>query len=286
MSRIVYVNGSFAPEAEAVVSVFDRGFLMADAVYEVTSVLDGKLIDFAGHCVRLARSLGELEMQNPHSEAEWLQIHRDLVDQNGLVDGMIYLQVTRGNPGDRDFVYPEPEVTPTVVLFTQSKPGLADNPAAKVGWKVISIPDLRWDRRDIKTVQLLYPSMGKMAAKKAGVDDSWFVQDGVVTEGTSNNAYIVKGSKIITRPLSNDILHGITRVAVLRLAAEAQMEIEERAFSVDEAQTADEAFITSASAFVMPVVEIDGTAVGTGKPGQVVARLREIYLDEMRRAAV
>ena len=157
MSRIVYVNGSFAPEAEAVVSVFDRGFLMADAVYEVTSVLDGKLIDFAGHCVRLARSLGELEMQNPHSEAEWLQIHRDLVDQNGLVDGMIYLQVTRGNPGDRDFVYPGPEVMPTVVLFTQSKPGLADNPAAKVGWKVISIPDLRWDRRDIKTVQLLYP---------------------------------------------------------------------------------------------------------------------------------
>lgn len=286
MSRIVYVNGSFVPEAEAVVSVFDRGFLMADAVYEVTSVLDGKLIDFVGHCVRLARSLGELEMQNPHSEAEWLQIHRDLVDQNGLVDGMIYLQVTRGNPGDRDFVYPEPEVTPTVVLFTQSKPGLADNPAAKVGWKVISIPDLRWDRRDIKTVQLLYPSMGKMAAKKAGVDDSWFVQDGVVTEGTSNNAYIVKGSKIITRPLSNDILHGITRVAVLRLAAEAQMEIEERAFSVDEAQRADEAFITSASAFVMPVVEIDGAAVGTGKPGQVVARLREIYLDEMRRAAV
>ncbi len=286
MSRIVYVNGSFVPEAEAVVSVFDRGFLMADAVYEVTSVLDGKLIDFAGHCVRLARSLGELEMKNPHSEAEWLQIHRDLVDQNGLVDGMIYLQVTRGNPGDRDFVYPVPEVTPTVVLFTQSKPGLADNPAAKVGWKVISIPDLRWDRRDIKTVQLLYPSMGKMAAKKAGVDDSWFVQDGVVTEGTSNNAYIVKGSKIITRPLSNDILHGITRVAVLRLAAEAQMEIEERAFSVDEAQRADEAFITSASAFVMPVVEIDGTAVGTGKPGQVVARLREIYLDEMRRAAV
>ncbi len=286
MSRIVYVNGSFVPEAEAVVSVFDRGFLMADAVYEVTSVLDGKLIDFAGHCVRLARSLGELEMKNPHSEAEWLQIHRDLVDQNGLVDGMIYLQVTRGNPGDRDFVYPGPEVMPTVVLFTQSKPGLADNPAAKVGWKVISIPDLRWDRRDIKTVQLLYPSMGKMAAKKAGVDDSWFVQDGVVTEGTSNNAYIVKGSKIITRPLSNDILHGITRVAVLRLAAEAQMEIEERAFSVDEAQRADEAFITSASAFVMPVVEIDGTAVGTGKPGQVVARLREIYLDEMRRAAV
>ena len=285
MSRIVYVNGEYLPEAEAKVSVFDRGFLMADGVYEVTSVLGGKLIDFGGHCVRLARSLSELEMTNPHDDAEWLAIHRELVAVNGIDDGMVYLQVTRGNPGDRDFAYPVPEVPPTVVLFTQSKPGLAENPAAKVGWKVISIPDLRWDRRDIKTVQLLYPSMGKMAAKKAGVDDSWFVQDGLVTEGTSNNAYIVKGSKIITRPLSADILHGITRVAVLRFAAEAQMEVEERAFSITEAQSADEAFVTSASAFVMPVVQIDGAAVGTGKPGVVVARLREIYLDEMRKAA-
>ena len=286
MSRIVYVNGVYLPDAEAMVSVFDRGFLMADGVYEVTSVLGGKLIDFGGHCVRLARSLSELEMTNPHDDADWLAIHRDLVAVNAIDDGMVYLQVTRGNPGDRDFAYPVPEVPPTVVLFTQSKPGLADNPAAKVGWKVISIPDLRWDRRDIKTVQLLYPSMGKMAAKKAGVDDSWFVQDGFVTEGTSNNAYIVKGSRIITRPLSADILHGITRVAVLRFAAEAQMEVEERAFTIAEAQGADEAFVTSASAFVMPVVQIDGVAVGTGKPGGVVARLREIYLDEMRKAAI
>ncbi len=286
MSRIVYVNGAYVPEAAAVVSVFDRGFLMADGVYEVTSVLEGKLIDFDGHCVRLARSLGELEMTNPHSDTEWLEIFRQMVAQNAVVDGMVYLQVTRGNPGDRDFAYPVPEVAPTVVLFTQSKPGLADSPAAKIGWRVISVPDLRWDRRDIKTVQLLYPSMAKMAAKKAGVDDSWFVQDGVVTEGTSNNAYIIKGNRIITRPLSHDILHGITRVAVLRFADEAQMEVEERAFSIAEAQGADEAFITSASAFVMPVVEIDGAAVGTGKPGPVAARLREIYLDEMRRAAV
>lgn len=286
MSRIVHVNGENLPEAEARVSVFDRGFLMADGVYEVTSVLGGRLIDFAGHCRRLARSLGELEMTNPHSDAEWLELHRQMVVLNGLEDGMIYLQVTRGNPGDRDFVYPGPEVAPTVVLFTQSKPGLADNPAAKTGWRVISIPDLRWDRRDIKTVQLLYPSMGKMAARKAGVDDAWFVQDGLVTEGTSNNAYLVKGGRIITRPLSSDILHGITRVAILRLAAEAQMEVEERAFTVPEAQGADEAFITSASAFVMPVVEIDGAALGTGKPGPVVARLREIYLEEMRRTAI
>ncbi|WP_430463135.1 D-amino-acid transaminase [Tabrizicola sp.] len=286
MTRTVYVNGDYLPETEAKVSVFDRGFLMADGVYEVTSVLDGKLIDFAGHCTRLARSLGELEMKNPHTDAEWLAIHRELVARNGVVEGMVYLQVTRGNPGDRDFAYPTPEVAPTVVLFTQSKPGLADNPAAKTGMKVISIPDLRWARRDIKTVQLLYPSMGKMAAKKAGVDDSWFVEEGVVTEGTSNNTYIVKGNRIITRQLSHDILHGITRAAVLRFAAEAQMEVEERPFTIAEAQAADEAFITSASAFVMPVVEVDGHAVGTGKPGAVVARLREIYLDEMRRAAI
>lgn len=286
MTRIVYVNGDFLPEAEAKVSVFDRGFLMADGVYEVTSVLGTKLIDFDGHCIRLARSLAELEMTNPHSDAEWLALFRALVARNAVTDGMVYLQVTRGNPGDRDFAYPAADLAPTVVMFTQAKPGLAENPAAKTGWKVISVPDIRWGRRDIKTVQLLYPSMAKMAAKKAQVDDSWFVEAGTVTEGTSNNAYIVKGNKIITRQLSSDILHGITRTAVLRFASEAQMEVEERPFTIADAQGADEAFITSASAFVMPVVEVDGVAVGTGTPGKVVARLREIYLDEMRKTAI
>jgi D-alanine transaminase len=259
---------------------------MADGVYEVTSVLGGKLIDFDGHCKRLARSLSELEISNPHSDDEWLAIHRELVARNDIVDGMVYLQVTRGNPGDRDFAYPPADTAPTVVLFTQSKPGLAESPVAKTGWKVISIPDIRWGRRDIKTVQLLYPSMGKMAAKKAGVDDAWLVEDGFVTEGTSNNAYIVKGNRIITRALSSDILHGITRAAVLRFAREAQMEVEERHFTIDEAKAADEAFITSASAFVMPVVEVDGAPVGTGTVGRVATRLREIYLEEMRKAAV
>lgn len=286
MTRTVYLNGDYLPETEAKVSVFDRGFLMADGVYEVTSVLGGKLIDFPGHCARLARSLSELDMQNPHSDAEWLAIHRELVTRNDITDGMVYLQVTRGNPGDRDFAFPGPDVTPTVVLFTQSKPGMAESPQAATGLKVISIPDIRWGRRDIKTVQLLYPSMGKMMAKKAGVDDSWFVEDGAVTEGTSNNAYIVKGNRIITRQLSSDILHGITRAAVLRFAAEAQMVVEERPFTISEAQGADEAFITSASAFVMPVVQVDGTEVGNGKPGPVATRLREIYLDEMRKAAL
>jgi D-alanine transaminase len=287
MSRTVYVNGTYLPEEDAKISIFDRGFLMADGVYEVTSVLGGKLIDFAGHCKRLARSLAELDMAAPVTDDELLAIHRELVAVNGMTDGMVYLQITRGAPGDRDFAFPDPATTPsTLVLFTQSKPGLAENPAAKTGMKVISIPDIRWGRRDIKTVQLLYPSMGKMMAKKAGCDDAWMVEDGFVTEGTSNNTYIVRGNRIITRHLSSEILQGITRAAVLRFAAEAQMEVEERPFTIDEAKAADEAFFTSASAFVMPVVEIDGQALGTGTPGPVTARLREIYLDEMRRAAV
>lgn len=287
MSRIVYVNGQYLPEAEATVSIFDRGFLMADGVYEVTSVLGGKLLDFAGHSIRLARSLKELDMAAPCSDEEMLEIHRELVARNDLTDGMIYLQVTRGNPGDRDFAFPDPETTkPTLVLFTQSKPGMADSPVAKTGIKVISIEDIRWGRRDIKTVQLLYPSMGKMMAKKAGADDAWMVEDGEVTEGTSNNAYIVKNGRIITRQLSTDILHGITRAAVLRFAKEAQMVVEERPFTIEEAKQADEAFFTSASAFVMPVVEIDGASIGNGTPGPVSKRLREIYLDESRKAAI
>ena len=287
MSRTVYVNDQYLPEEDAKVSIFDRGFLMADGVYEVTSVLGGKLIDFDGHFVRLERSLGELGMASPISKEGLLAVHRELISKNGVNEGMIYLQITRGAPDDRDFVFPDPKTTPqTIVLFTQNKPGLADSPAAKKGLKVISIEDMRWGRRDIKTVQLLYPSMGKMMAKKVGADDAWMVQDGAVTEGTSNNAYIVKDGQIITRALSNDILHGITRSAVLRFAEEAQMEVVERNFSIQEAQQADEAFITSASMFVMPVVEIDQQALGKGSPGPVATRLREIYLEESMLKAI
>ena len=284
--RTVYLNGEYLPENEAKVSIFDRGFLMADGVYEVTTVLDGKLIDFDGHAVRLARSLSELDMGNPISKEDLLEVHRELVRVNEIDQGMIYLQITRGAPNDRDFAFPPEDTPQTIVLFTQNKPGLAENPAAKKGIKVISIADQRWARRDIKTVQLLYPSLGKMMAKAAGCDDAWMVEDGAVTEGTSNNAYIVKGNTIITRNLGNEILHGITRAAVLRFAREAQMNVEERAFTIAEAQAADEAFITSASTFVMPVVEIDGAAVGTGSVGPIATRLREIYIDESRKAAV
>ena len=287
MSRTVYLNGAYVPEEDAKISIFDRGFLMADGVYEVTSVIDGKLIDFDGHTARLDRSLRELDMENPISRDDLLEAHRELVRLNAINEGLVYLQITRGAPNDRDFVFPDPDETPqTIVMFTQNKPGLADNPTAKKGIKIISIEDIRWGRRDIKTVQLLYPSMGKMMAKKQGADDAWMVEDGAVTEGTSNNAYIVKEGKIITRALSNDILHGITRAAVLRFAQEAQMEVIERDFTITEAQEADEAFITSASTFVMPVVEIDSQPLGTGAPGPLVKRLREIYLEESLKRAI
>ncbi len=287
MMRTVYVNGDYLPEDAAQVSIFDRGFLMADGVYEVTTVIDGKLIDFDGHIRRLERSLGELDIANPMDRDQWLEVHRELVARNGLDLGMVYLQVTRGAPGDRDFLFPDPETTPpTVVLFTQSNPALVDNPKARKGIKVITIDDIRWGRRDIKSVQLLYPSMGKMMAVKAGADDAWMVQDGEVTEGTSNNAYIILGGRIVTRGLSNDILHGITRAAVLRFAEEAQMPVEERSFTVDEAKAADEAFVTSASTFVMPVVAIDGVSLGDGTPGPLATRLREIYIEESRKAAL
>jgi len=283
MSRIVYVNGAYLPEEDAKVSVFDRGFLMADAVYEVTSVLDGKLVDFDAHMTRLARSLGELEMPAPADRDTILDIHRELLHRNALVNGLVYMQVSRG-VADRDFTF-EPDLQPSLVLFTQAK-ALASSPTADKGLRIITIPDQRWARRDIKTVQLLYPSIGKMAAKKAGVDDAWMVEDGYVTEGTSNNAHIVKGGRIITRNIGTEILSGITRAAVLRFAREAQMEVEERPFTPDEAREADEAFITSATSFVTPVIEIDGRPLGAGKPGPVARRLREIYLEESRKAAI
>jgi D-alanine transaminase len=284
MSRTVYVNGAYVPEEEAKISVFDRGFLFADGVYEVTSVLDGKLVDFEGHAARLARSLAELDMAAPVDKDSLLEIHRELVTRNALDEGLVYLQVTRG-AADRDFAYPA-DTAPTLVLFTQAK-RVADAPSGRDGIAVISIPDQRWGRRDIKTVQLLYPSMGKMLAKAAGADDAWMVEDGHVTEGTSNNAYIVtRDGTIVTRQLGNEILSGITRAAVLRFAEAAQMRIEERPFTLEEARDAAEAFITSATSFVTPVTSIDGMPVGAGKPGPVAARLREIYIEESRRRAI
>ncbi len=283
MSRTVYVNGSYLPEEDATISVFDRGFLFADGVYEVTSVLDGKLVDFPAHLRRLHRSLRELEMPAPASDAEIEAIHRELVARNAVTEGMVYLQATRG-AADRDFAFPANPV-PSLVLFTQAR-ALVDTPAARDGIRVIGTPDIRWARRDIKTVQLLAPSLCKMMARKAGKDDAWLVEDGFVTEGTSNNAWIVtREGSVVTRDLSNSILHGVTRAAVIAYGREAQIRVEERPFTLAEAQGAAEAFITAASAFVTPVVEIDGLPVGDGRPGPVTRRLRELYLAESRARA-
>ncbi|WP_320007712.1 D-amino-acid transaminase [Maridesulfovibrio sp.] len=280
MSRTVYVNGAYVPEEEAKVSVFDRGFLFADAIYEVTAVVDGKICEWDGHIARLERSLGEIGMGMPMSEAELLEVHRELVKRNGLEEGAIYLQVTRGAT-DRDFIMPK-GLEQTVVLFTQAKKLTGE----KSGLRVISVPDIRWGRRDIKTVQLLAASMVKTEAKKQGKDDAWMVEDGFVTEGSSNNTYIVtKEGKIITRNLSNSILPGITRKSVLRLADELDMEIEERPFTVEEAKEAVEAFMTAATSFVTPVIEIDGVELGDGTPGPVSKRLCEVYIEESRKAS-
>ncbi|PYE88261.1 D-amino-acid transaminase [Phyllobacterium leguminum] len=278
MQRIVYVNGEWLPESEAKVSVFDRGFLFADAVYEVTAVIGGKLIDFPGHAARLKRSLGELKIPAPLDADSLLDIHRQIVMRNKLDEGLIYLQISRG-PADRDFEFPKNPV-PTITLFTQAKAILA-NPKAETGISVITMPDLRWDRRDIKTVQLLYPSIAKTEATHKGADDAWLVEDGYVTEGSSSNAYIVTNEgRLITRSLSTAILPGITRASVLDLARGAGIPVEERAFTPEEARQAAEAFSTSATGFVMPVTRIDGAPVGTGKPGAITERLRAAYIED------
>lgn len=283
MSRIVYVNGDFVPEEAATVSIFDRGFLFADGVYEVTPVMQGRLIENDGHMKRLQRSLDELKMPPPMPVGEIAGVMKELVDKNALYEGVIYLQVTRG-PAERDFAFPK-EPRPSLVMFTQEKK-LEDTDAARRGISVISTPDWRWSRRDIKTVQLLAPSFMKQMAKDQGADDAWMVQDGFVTEGTSNNAYIVtKDGTIVTRQLSNEILHGVTRASVLALAEESQMRIEERPFTIAEAQDAAEAFVTAASVFVTPVVSIDGVEIGEGKPGPIARRLRELYIQHALAAA-
>ncbi|PWQ96883.1 D-amino-acid transaminase [Leucothrix pacifica] len=277
MSRIVYVNGEFVPEEDAKVSVFDRGFMFADGVYEVSSVIRGKLIDNEGHMVRLQRSMNELDMPAPATNEEIEAIQKQLIENNDLDEGLIYLQVTRG-PADRDFAYPK-EPKPSLVLFTQKK-NVIDNPIAETGISVITVEDIRWARRDIKTVGLLAPCMAKMQAKAAGADDAWLVEDGSVTEGSSNNAYIVtKDGTIVTRYVGNQILNGITRRAVLALAKEHDYNIEERLFSVEECYEAAEAFVTSATMFVQGVVKIDGKQIGDGKPGPVAKKLREYYVE-------
>lgn len=281
--RTIYLNGSYLAETDGKISVFDRGFLFSDAVYEVVSVLDGKLVDFEGHVQRLARSLGEIGIIGAPEASSWLTICRELVARNGITEGMIYWQVTRGAPNDRDFIFPPADTTPTVLAFTQAKM-LADNPMAERGVRVVTVPDLRWGRADIKTTQLLYASMMKNEAIARGADDAWMERDGWITEGSAQNAHIIThDGKLITHPLNREILHGITRASVLPLVTQR---IEERAFSVEEAEQAAEAFVSSASGFVMPVVEINGHMIGNGIPGSVTVQLRKAYIDWARQTAL
>ncbi len=276
MTRIVYVNGEYLPEAEAKISVFDRGFLFADGVYEVSSVIQGKLIDNTRHLTRLRRSLNELEMASPATDNEIEAIQYELIARNQLIEGMVYLQITRG-AADRDFVYPK-DATPSLVMFSQAR-NIVDTPQTQNGISVITTADIRWGRRDIKTVGLLAASMAKMIAKGAGADDAWMVEDDQITEGSSNNAYIVtQDGTLVTRQLGTDILPGITRQAILKLADEIQLKVEERPFTISEAHQAKEAFSTSASSFVAPVVSIDGQRIGDGRPGPIARRLRELYI--------
>jgi len=276
--RSVYLNGAFVPENQATISIFDRGFMFADGIYEVTAVLQGKLVDFDLHLARLARSLGEMALDLQLDNAQLLDIHRELIARNELHEGLVYMQVTRGTE-DRNFLYPPSGSPLTVVLYTQAKVVL-DSPLAKRGMNIIGLPDLRWGRSDIKTTQLLYACMAKEQAKAQGADDAWLVKDGWVTEGTSNNAFIIThDGAVVTRELSRALLPGITRGALIDLVNQNDLRLEERAYTLEEAKGAAEAFITSSTSFVYPVVTLDGQAIADGKPGALTQRLRQLYID-------
>ena len=281
MQRTVFLNGDFLPFEEARLPIMDRGFLFADGVYEVSAVLDGALVDNDNHLARLARSLGEIRIADPYSPARWLAHQNELISRNELREGILYIQVTRG-VAERDFAFPD-AASPTVVMFTQAKP-LVEAPLATRGAVVITVPDIRWERRDIKSIGLLAQVLAKQQAVEAGANEAFLVEDGRVTEGASSTAFIVtKADMIITRPLSRAILPGVTRRAVMRLCEDNRLALEERAFWVDECLDAAEVFYTSAGSFVVPVISIDGTPIGTGRPGPLAARLRALYLAAARR---
>ncbi|PIL22054.1 D-amino acid aminotransferase [Puniceibacterium antarcticum] len=285
MSRTVYLNGKWLPEDAAKVSIFDRAFLMGDAIYEVTCVLDGMLLDYAGHAARLRRSASELGLTLPLDDDALLKAHHEIVARNQMQSGLIYLQLSRG-VAERDFVFPPKDTPPTLVMFTQAKDVL-NNRAAETGISVALLPDLRWGRRDIKTVQLLYPSMAKMEARSRGADDAWLHEDGFVTEASSATAHIITtDGRLVTRDLSHALLAGVTRASVLELAQSHGIEIEERAFTPDEARAAREAFITSATNFVVPVVRVDDVVIGDGHPGALTQQLRQQYIATQRATAL
>ena len=276
MDRTIYLDGAFVPAADARVSVMDRGFLFADGIYEVSAVLDGRLVDNDAHLARLDRSLAAIGIANPHAPEAWARLQAELVRRNGLAEGVVYIQVTRG-AAERDFGY-GPDLVPTVVMFTQPKT-IVGAPVQARGARVVTRPDLRWARRDIKSVGLLAQVMAKREAAAAGAAEVFMVEDGFITEGGSSTVFVVTAAgALVTRPLSHAVLPGITRLAVMRLAAEAGLALDERAIAVDEAVAAREVFFTSASNFVVPVVAIDGSDIGDGRPGPHARRLMALYV--------
>ena len=282
--RQVYINGEFKKEDEAKVSVFDRGLLFSDSLYEVTTVIDGKLIDFNNHMKRLDRSMTELKFKKLLNHLDILIFHRKLIELNNLKEGMIYLQVTRG-VADRSFDMPKDKIEPTVLAFTQEKK-IIDSESAKNGIKVMTLDDMRWKRCDIKTTQLLYASMAKTEATEKGFDDAWMLREGYVTEGSSSNAWIIKGKTIMTRQSDNLILSGITRDAIFKCAKDLGYEVVTKNITLPDAQSASEAFITSATACVMPVVKINASQIGDGKPGKFVTALREEYIKQALESSI
>lgn len=282
MTNTVFVNGSYVPKQEATISVFDRGFIFGDGVYEVVPVIAGKMVDKAYFIERLARSLGELEIEWPRSRDDVLAMLNELITRNALIEGMVYLQITRGI-ADRDFAFPA-DITSSIVAFS-SELTLIDNPAARAGIPVMTTPDLRWKRRDIKSVNLLGQVLAKQNAVTRGGKEGWMIENGVITEGVSSSAYIVKEQVIITRPLSNEILPGIRRRTLLELCEKEGITLEQRLFTLDEALAADEAFISSATTIVLPVVSIDGSTIGTGEPGPITQKLRSLYLARLKAEA-
>ena len=282
--RQVYINGDFKKEDEAKVSVFDRGLLFSDSLYEVTTVINGKLIDFNNHMKRLDRSMTELKFKKLLNHLDILIFHRKLIELNNLKEGMIYLQVTRGI-ADRSFDMPKDKIEPTVLAFTQEKK-IIDSESAKNGIKVMTLDDMRWKRCDIKTTQLLYASMAKTEATEKGFDDAWMLREGYITEGSSSNAWIIKGKIIMTRQSDNLILSGITRDVIFKCAKDLGYEVVTKNITLPDAQSASEAFITSATACVMPVVKINASQIGDGKPGKFVTALREEYIKQALESSI
>lgn len=287
MSRWAYVNGQYVPKSQASVHVEDRGYQFADAVYEVWSVVGGRLADFEGHMARLERSLDELRIRRPMSRAALTQVLRETVRRNRVRKGLVYLQVSRGT-APRDHPFPSPDTPPSVVVTAKSLDRRKQEASAARGISVVTRPDIRWGRCDIKTVGLLPNILAKQEALDAGAGDAWLVDElGLVTEGTSSNAWIVDKEGVLrTRDIQSNILRGITRAAVAAIAAEEGLRFEERGFTADEVKQAREAFFTNASGFAMPVTAIDGVKIGDGKPGPVSTRLRRLYLERAERDAV